>query len=129
MALHDEGFFTAQDNQRLFWESELPEKAPRAVLGIVHGFNEHLGRYGATKEALVKEGFAVHAFDMRGHGQSDGKRGHIDRFTHYVDDLERFYARIKAAAAGKPLFLLAHSNGALVTALFLMERQPQGLSG
>ena len=79
MGRHDEGFFSARDNLRLFWETDLPDGPPRAHLGVVHGYADHCGRYRATIDALVGRGFAVHAFDYRGHGQADGRRGHCDR--------------------------------------------------
>src|SRR4051794_1223041 len=112
MARHDEGFFTAKDsNLRLSWESDLPEGAnpPRAHIGLVHGFGEYYGRYRGTVDALLSEGFAVHGYDQRGHGRSDGRPGHVDAFDHYVEDLERFFARLKTAAAGRPVLLLGHS--------------------
>ena len=128
MPRHEEGFFPAQDNLRLFWESDTPDTEPRAGVGILHGFADHIGRYRAVRGALLTAGFAVFGLDMRGHGQSDGKRGHVDAFSEYVDDLERFFARMKDAAKGKPLFFLAHSNGALV-ALLYFARKPAGLTG
>jgi alpha-beta hydrolase superfamily lysophospholipase len=44
MSVHrDEGFFSAKDNLRLFWDSALPD-APKAHIGIVHGYLDHSGR-------------------------------------------------------------------------------------
>ena len=127
MGRHDEGFFSAKDNLRLFWESDLPEK-PRAHLGLVHGYGDHCGRYRSTIDALVAEGIAVHAFDYRGHGQADGRRGHCDAFSDFIDDLELFWNRVRTAAGGKKAFLLGHSHGGLMALKFL-ERGPAGLVG
>lgn len=127
MARHDEGFFSAKDNLRLFWASEVPE-APRAHVGIVHGYGDHLARYKTVTDALVKAGFAVHAYDFRGHGQSDGRRGHTDRFSDYVDDLDLFWARVRKAAGNQKSFLLAHSNGGLTAIHWLAQERP-GLAG
>jgi lysophospholipase len=127
MPRHDEGFFRSQDNLRLFWESDVPD-APRAHVGVVHGYFDHSGRYRGLIDALVKEGFALHAFDCRGHGQSGGRRGHVDRFDEYVDDLELFWRRVREASNGKRSFLLGHSHGGLLSIL-LQERRPEGLSG
>jgi lysophospholipase len=127
MARHDEGFFSAKDNLRLFWESDLPDQ-PRAHVGVVHGYADHCGRFRGVIDALVKDGFGVHAFDYRGHGQADGRRGHCDTFSEYCDDMELFWARVQKAAAGKKAFLLGHSHGALV-ALHWYQRKPPGLTG
>lgn len=124
MSRHDEGFFNAKDKLRLFQESLLPDGEPRAHIGIVHGFADHCGRYRKTTAALVERGFAMHAFDYRGHGQADGRRGHCDAFSDFVDDVEVFWGRVKDAARGKPCFLLGHSHGGLVSLHFL-ARQPE----
>lgn len=127
MARHDEGFFSATDNLRLFFESVTPDD-PRAHVGLVHGYADHCGRYRQTVAALAEQGLAVHAFDYRGHGQADGRRGHCDAFGEYVDDLEQFWQRVRSAAGGKKAFLLAHSMGALIAVHFL-RRGAEGLSG
>jgi lysophospholipase len=127
MPHHDEGFFNAKDNLRLFWVSDVPE-APRAHVALVHGYGDHSGRYRPAIEALVAEGFAVHSFDYRGHGRADGRRGHAERWQEFVDDLEVFWARVRRAAGGQKTFLLGHSHGGLM-ALQWLSRDVQGLSG
>ncbi len=127
MARHEEGFFSAKDNLRLFWESDVPDE-PRAHIALVHGYADHSGRYRGVINALVEQGFAVHAFDYRGHGQSGGRRGHCDRFDQFLDDLEVHWERVRAAAGNRKLFLLGHSHGALMSIHF-QKRQPQQLAG
>jgi lysophospholipase len=127
MARHDEGFFSAKDNLRLFWESDVPD-APKAHVAVVHGYAEHCGRYRPVIDMLVQQGFAVHAFDYRGHGQADGRRGHCDSFQEFLDDLALFWGRVQKAAEGKKCFLLAHSHGGLM-AVHWQKTQPPGLTG
>lgn len=127
MPRHDEGFFGSKDNLRLFWESDVPDD-PRAHVAVVHGYADHSGRYRGVTQHLVGQGFAVHAFDFRGHGQSAGRRGHCDRFDEYLDDLDVFWERVQAAAGGKKTFVLAHSHGSLA-AIVWQKRQPRGISG
>src|SRR5258708_26482380 len=103
MARHDEGFFNAKDNLRLFWESDLPDQ-PKAHLGIVHGYADHSGRYRKFIDALVADGFAVHAFDYRGHGQAGGRRGYCGKFSEFIDDLYAFWSPGHAARrSSRPL--------------------------
>lgn len=127
MPRHDEGFFSARDNLRLFWETDAPDN-PRAHVAVVHGYADHCGRYRGVIDHLVREGFAVHAFDYRGHGQSGGRRGHCDRFDEFLDDVEVFFDRVKAAAKDQKTFVLAHSHGALISIVW-QRRLPQGISG
>ncbi|MBF5045569.1 lysophospholipase [Aggregicoccus sp. 17bor-14] len=127
MPHHDEGFFNAKDNLRLFWVLDVPE-APRAHVALVHGYGDHSGRYRPAIEALVADGFAVHSFDYRGHGRADGRRGHAERWQDFVDDLEVFWARVRRSAGAQKTFLLGHSHGGLM-ALQWLSRDVQGLSG
>lgn len=125
MPRHDEGFFSAKDNLRLFWVSDFPDSEPRAHVIIAHGYQDHVGRYRSITDALVNAGYAVHGLDFRGHGQSDGRRSHCDRFSDYVEDLDAFIERTKKQAGGKKLFLLAHSQGALIS-IHWLKRNGQG---
>ncbi|HME91862.1 MAG TPA: lysophospholipase [Myxococcaceae bacterium] len=127
MIRHDEGFFSAKDNLRLFWESDVPQR-PKAHVGIVHGYADHCGRYRKFIDALVADGFAVHAFDYRGHGQADGRRGYCERFSDFVDDLETFWGRVRGAAGSQKSFLFAHSHGGLM-AIHHQMRKPPELAG
>ncbi|HEY6098767.1 MAG TPA: lysophospholipase, partial [Anaeromyxobacter sp.] len=68
-------------------------------------------------------GFQVALVDLRGHGQSDGRRWHVDAFQDNLSDLDAFVARLSQdGVAGDELFVVAHSHGALVAALWGMTR-------
>ena len=119
---HRDGFFAAKDNLRLYWQSLTPP-APRATVAVIHGYGDHSGRYGPLFEALSGAGYELHALDYRGHGQADGRRGHCDHFADYLDDVGLFLDRVESAVpAGRKLFVLGHSHGALILARFLIER-------
>jgi alpha-beta hydrolase superfamily lysophospholipase len=123
----DEGFFSARDGVRLFWHTERAAN-PTGHVALAHGYAEHLGRHAEVMRALADAGYTVHLLDCRGHGQSGGKRAHVDRFEEYLSDLEVFLARVKEQAAGTPLFLLGHSHGALIAARYLLDR-PDAVRG
>jgi lysophospholipase len=123
----DEGFFSARDGLRLFWHSVKPER-PAGHVALVHGYGEHLGRHSEVTKALSDAGYAVHLLDVRGHGQSGGKRAYCDKFDDYLSDLELFLARIHEQAAGAPVFLLGHSHGALIAARYLLDK-PEAVKG
>lgn len=128
MTRRDEGFFSARDNTRLYWQSVLPDAEPACFVGVVHGFGDHSGRYRRVMDALAADGIGAMAFDYRGHGRADGRRGYCAKWTDYLDDLEVFWARLRGMAQGKPTFLLAHSHGGLM-ALHWVLRKPEGLKG
>ncbi|MDF1565397.1 MAG: lysophospholipase [Deltaproteobacteria bacterium] len=126
--VRDDGFFEAPDGTRLFWRSVVPAEV-KARIVLVHGYSDHSGRYPHVIEAFADRGFAVHAFDYRGHGKSEGRRGHVGRFGEFVSDLSTFVARVRAEITDSaPLFVVAHSHGGLITLRWLLDR-PSGLTG
>ncbi|MGZ3459470.1 MAG: alpha/beta hydrolase [Archangium sp.] len=128
MARFDEGFFSGKDGLRLYWMSEQPEQ-PRAHVAVVHGYGDHIGRYRTTFDALTAQGFAMHGFDYRGHGRADGRRGFCASWPDYLDDLAGFWERVRSAAEGRKVFLLAHSHGGLMAVHLLGRGGLEGLSG
>lgn len=83
-------------------------QGPRDLL-VVHGLAEHALRYRHVAEAFAARGWTVHVLELRGHGKSGGKRGHVDRWSLYVDDVRAAAASLRPGWA-----LLAHSMGGLV---------------
>lgn len=122
----EDGFFASKDGTRLYWQSyNAPE--PRAHVALIHGFLDHSGRYDTVYEALTAQGMSVHGFDYRGHGQAAGKRGHCESFSQYVDDMEAHMDRVRANAGGRPVFVFAHSHGALITTLWGLAGKATGV--
>lgn len=120
--------FTGSDGLSLFARTWKPEAAPRAVLAIVHGVTEHSGRYQSLAAALCPQGIEIAAFDLRGHGQSAGRRGHVNSWHDYVSDVAQFLAHLHGEHPTLPLFLFGHSLGTLISLAFVME-QPAAARG
>lgn len=115
------GYFDSSDGLRLYGEHDTVE-SPRARLMLVHGFAEHCGRYREMHARFTAAGFSCHRFDLRGHGNSAGRRGHIYRFDEYLKDFDAFVARVDALEpSDAPRVLLSHSNGGLVSAHALLR--------
>jgi acylglycerol lipase len=85
---------------------------PWATVVLVHGIGEHGGRYERTGRLMAEAGLDVHAFDLRGHGLSGGRRVFVQRWNDYIADLEAALGR--ARPAGRPLVVVGHSMGALI---------------
>jgi alpha-beta hydrolase superfamily lysophospholipase len=119
-----ESHFHGSGGQRLFRRSWLPP-APARVVVLVHGFAEHSGRYEELAGFLAERGCGVHAYDQRGHGRSEGPRGHVRSFDAFLDDLGRFVELVREEHPDAPLTLLGHSMGGLVSLAFLVERRPR----
>ena len=91
-----------------------PASQPRARMLIVHGLGEHSGRYAALAGDLNALGISVRAFDHRGHGRSQGKRGAVGKDPDCLsrDTMEVFNAY--ADESNDLPFLFGHSMGGLV---------------
>lgn len=118
--------FPSTGGVTLYAEAYLPPKAPTAVALMVHGYAEHCGRYREVANTLVGAGVAVLGYDYRGHGRASGRRGHVVAWSDYHDDLDAALAQARQLAPGKPVILVAHSNGSLISlrALTDPDRRP-----
>ncbi|HEY4298187.1 MAG TPA: alpha/beta hydrolase [Paraburkholderia sp.] len=98
-----------------------PASGPmRATVALLHGLAEHAGRYAALAGRLNAAGIELVAIDLRGHGHAPGKRAYVKRFDDYLLDAQ---ALLDAAAQScAPLFLMGHSMGGAVAALYAIER-------
>jgi alpha-beta hydrolase superfamily lysophospholipase len=80
-----EGPRRAPDGATIWVRAWEPDGRPRAAGVLVHGLGEHAGRYERVGERFAGAAMALHAFDLRGHGRSSGRRGHL-RFETALDD-------------------------------------------
>jgi acylglycerol lipase len=120
---HQEGFFKGVRNADIYYQCWLPEGEPRAVLLIVHGLAEHCGRYANVVDHFVPRGYAVYGVDHVGHGKSGGARVHVKQFADFTEVVRRYLGMVRHWQTGKPLFMVGHSLGALICAVYLLDHQ------
>jgi len=123
---HETGSFTGKGGIEIFFQKWIAEKAKAAVI-LVHGVGEHSGRYENLVKSFADKKVSVFAIDHRGHGKSDGKKGHIDSFMDYVYDLKLFLEFIKEENKGVPVIIFGHSMGGVIAAKYAMT-YPDDLS-
>jgi alpha-beta hydrolase superfamily lysophospholipase len=92
---------------------------------VVHGLKDHSDRYADFAKALVEAGFAVHAFDLRGHGDSTGDRVWVDDFDEYLDDVDVALSELRRVEGERRVFLFGHSMGGAVVTLYALTREPK----
>lgn len=96
----------------------------RAVIVLIHGMGEHIGRYKHVVEFLNGIGCAVVGMDYRGHGTSEGKRGHIDNYGQLMDDTALLVKKAESLYPGIPLVMYGHSLGGNIAANYVLRRHP-----
>jgi alpha-beta hydrolase superfamily lysophospholipase len=119
------GHFESKDKLELFQQWWKPRAETRGVLIVMHGLKDHSARYQSLGTAMARQGVAVYAFDLRGHGRSAGRRVAVERFEDYVDDLELFLASVKEREGDKPVFVFGHSMGGAIASMLVATRQPE----
>jgi alpha-beta hydrolase superfamily lysophospholipase len=123
MRAEDGGFFhTARDGTRLFVVTQRAGHT-RGTVVLTHGMGEHLGRYDHVAERLREAGCTVVRWDLRGHGRSDGRRGHVGSYAMLLDDLAEVCALAQAETG--PLYLYGHSLGGQIVLNFATRDRPE----
>ncbi|RMH42437.1 MAG: alpha/beta hydrolase [Deltaproteobacteria bacterium] len=125
----DTGFIASRDGTALYveWFDAATDAAPGLAI-VLHGYAEHCGRYHEVARVLADLGMPTLTFDFRGHGKSDGARGHVDHFREYLDDVDAALRELdrRAGDTSLPVLMLGHSNGGLVALRLLADptREP-----
>jgi len=120
---HQEGFFDGARGAQTYYQCWLPEGDPKAVLFIVHGLAEHSGRYMHIVNYFVPLGYAVYGHDYFGHGKSEGKRVFVEQFEDITKPLKTYFDMVRSLQPNKPIFLLGHSLGGLISSRHLLDHQ------
>ncbi len=120
------GTFEGFDGKSLYYEYFQAENSRGAVI-IVHGLSEFTEKYHELSWYLLNQGYDVFLYDQRCHGRSCRLTDrsdliHVDRFSDYWKDLDRFVCDVVRRNAEGALFLYAHSMGGAVAAQYLASR-------
>ncbi len=99
-------------------------EAPVAVILLVHGLGEHSGRYADWAARFNAKGVTIRAFDLPGHGHTDGRRGVIPSPGKVYDTIDTVIRGIRAEFPDVPLFLYGHSLGGGIVLNYLVRRKP-----
>ncbi|MGW8370425.1 MAG: alpha/beta fold hydrolase, partial [Gammaproteobacteria bacterium] len=91
---------------------------------IFHGLGEHGGRYAHVPHYVQGCVSRVVCHDHRGHGRSEGRRGHVNRFDDFADDaaqaVMRLDERLRHECGRSEIHVLGHSMGGLITLRMLL---------
>ena len=115
--------FLLNDGTKVLYRIWKPAADPKALVIIVHGFNSHSGYYQWVAEQMTSNNYEVFAIDLRGRGNSDGERFYIQDYEDLVHDIDQLVDIAKSTNPGLPTFLLGHSAGGVLSAVYTLEHQ------
>ena len=110
--MSEESTYQGFDGTTMLLRIWKPEGEPKAVVLGLHGLGSHSGRLGYMADRFTEQGYIFYAPDMRGFGTYPGKKGHVESFDEYTEDMESLVAYLKLLHHEKKLFLWGHSLGA-----------------
>lgn len=122
---HDEFKFKTFDGLQLFGQSWQPESQPQAVICLVHGLGEHSGRYTHVAAQITQAGYTLISFDLRGHGKSEGPRGHTPSYEALMQDISSLLEVANKQFPQLPSFLYGHSLGGNLVLNYVLRYKPQ----
>lgn len=111
------------DGLRLF-AADWPVRNPKAVIALVPGQGEHIGRYMQLADWYNRHGVAVTGYDHQGYGRSEGNRGHARNLQVLLDDIGQLIEETRSRYPGTPLFLYGHSMGGGLVLNYVAQRNP-----
>lgn len=121
-------FLSSDGKTRLHGIAWIPEDVtPVAVLQIVHGVAEYVGRYDDFARFLNRRGIIVVGHDHLGHGLSlpEGGTpvyfGDGNTWNTPVDDIYVLHTKLKEQYPHLPLLLMGHSMGSFLSRTYLIR--------
>ncbi len=106
------GNLTSADGTILAYRA-WPHAGAPITFAVVHGHGEHSGRYERFATGMAARNMATYALDLRGHGESEGQRGHVDAWEQWVEDAASFVEHVEKETTGE-VVPLGHSFGGVV---------------
>ena len=79
-------------------------------------------RYLHWAKRFYNRDFAFVSFDLSGHGQSGGQRGHITSYDQFLDEVESAVSRTSEIYPGVPIILYGHSMGGNIAINYALRR-------
>lgn len=122
---HFELNWKSTDGLNIFAQGWEPDDHPfKAVVCLVHGIGEHTSRYEKVAEAFTKKGYILFGADMRGHGKSEGIRGHISSMEAVLQDIDALISKAHIRYPELPVILYGHSLGGILVLHYTLKRKP-----
>ena len=127
----EEFYLQSKGSGRIHCAIWRPKEQPKAVIQLIHGIAEHIGRYDAFANVLREQGYVVTAEDHMGHGGSieGGTQGFFTGgWLSAVAGVRQLYDEVHAQYPELPYVMLGHSMGSFLLRTYLYT-YPRTLRG
>ena len=101
---------------------EWGSSSPRAVVLMVHGLGGHSNNWDLVAKFLIEHDIASYSIELKGFGNTEGVKGHIDSLDVYIKDVRRLYNIIKREHRKLPVFIAGESMGGLIGFLTVIKK-------
>lgn len=126
--VRDFALFVTSRASTIFTQSWTPVSSNlRALVVLLHGLNEHSGRYSDFAKQLNAKGYKVYGMDWIGHGGSDGLHAYVHSLDAAVSDLKSFVTKVVDENPSLPCFCFGHSTGAAIVLKAVLDPDVKAL--
>ncbi len=125
---HNEIRFSGYNQLELYCQIWPSPQTPKGNVIYIHGHGDHSGRCVNIANRLPRAGYALYAYDLRGHGRSAGKCGFLMDWQEYRGDLTACIEFVNDLTPDRPLFMYGHSLGGLIALDYLLH-YPKSANG
>src|SRR3989304_812845 len=116
-----EQYISNGDSLNIYTQDYKPVRQVEAGIVIIHDLGDHCRRYSNICYYFANKNYEVIAFDLRGHGKSQGKRGGIKDISELFNDINLVVKQFFAKSRGIPLFLYGHGFGGSLALNYYMK--------
>lgn len=121
-------YFLSRDGLRLYYH-HWQVMDPKGIVCLVHSLGEHSYRYQHFAHRMAEAGITVFGLDLRGHGLSQGKKGHAPGYDLLLSDIEELLKTARAEYTDLPMFLFGHGMGGNLVANYVIRMNTNELAG
>lgn len=119
MTQSKESQFQSSDGIQFYVKAWYVDK-PLAHIHLIHGLGEHVNRYDHVASFFNEHQISLTGFDLRGHGQSGGKKGHTPGYERLLMDMDEYISTY--VNEGVDNIIYGHSMGGNLVLGHLLNR-------
>ena len=108
-------FFPSYDNVPLACTVIHPKTLPKGAILFIHGLGTRSNMYLTLADEFAENGYIIYLLDIRGHGYSQGVRGHMPSSDAMEQDIHHFYDYVFSVEGSDQKYIaMGHSLGTYI---------------